>query len=93
LSKSLERVTKRLVKDPPMQMVSMRFPSHLIEDLKEVASAKGFNGYQTLIRYYVSQNLREDLSKLDQPSVEKIAASLKARGVSTQVIAEALAAA
>ena len=82
-TKSLERIQKRMVKDPPMALISMRLPQHMIDELKEIAAAKGFTGYQGLIRYYVSQGARKD----------NIARALKAHGVSKKVIDQALQAA
>jgi hypothetical protein len=65
----------------------------MIEELKEIARAKGFSGYQGLIRYYVSQGMRADLEELDRPNVEAIARALKESGVSKKVIDKALDAA
>ena len=92
-TKSLERITKRMVKNPPMAMISMRLPQHMIDELKEIAAAKGFSGYQGLIRYYVSQGARKDIAELDLPKLDNIAKALKARGVSKKVIEQALQAA
>ena len=92
-SKSLERIKKRMTPNPPMDMISMRIPRHVVDELKEVAVAKGFSGYQGLIRFYVSQGMRRDLEELDAPDLEKIAQSLKKRGVAKAVIEEALQAA
>ena len=92
-SKSLERITKRMVKDPPMALISMRLPQHMIDELKEIAAAKGFSGYQGLIRYYISQGARKDITELDVPKLDNIARELKARGVPQNVIKQALQAA
>jgi hypothetical protein len=92
-SKSLERITKRIVKEPPMAMISMRLPQHMIDELKEIATAKGFSGYQGLIRYYISQGARQDIAALDAPKLDNIARELKARGVPQKVIKQALLAA
>jgi hypothetical protein len=71
----------------------MRLPARMIEELKEIAQAKGFSGYQGLIRYYVSQGMRADLEELDRPDIEAIARALKESGVSKKVIDKALDAA
>ena len=92
-TKSLTRITKRMVKDPPMELISMRLPRHMIDELKEIAVLKGFTGYQGLIRYYVSQGARKDLEELDVPKLDNIARALKAHGVSKKVIDQALQAA
>ena len=92
-TKSMERITKRMTKEPPMSLISMRLPQHMIAELKEIAAAKGFSGYQGLIRYYVSQGARKDIAELDMPKLDNIAKVLKAQGVPKKVIAQALQAA
>jgi len=92
-SKPLDRIRKRLVKDAPMTQISMRLPASMIEELKEIAAANGFSGYQGLIRFYVSQGMRADLEELDRPDIEAIARALAKSGVSKSVIDKALDAA
>lgn len=82
---------KRLVKDRPMTTVSIRFPEDVIEDLKRVAPLRGFLGYQSLLRAYVGQGLRRDLERFEDDTVSALIDSLKKRGVSDEVITEALA--
>ncbi|MFM9967465.1 MAG: hypothetical protein ACKVQK_03540 [Burkholderiales bacterium] len=88
-SKSLERVKKRMVKDAPMTMISIRLPARMLDELREIAAAKGFTGYQGLIRYYVSQGMRVDLEDLDKPKIDAIARALRKSGVSARVIEKA----
>ena len=73
-----------------MALISMRMPQHMIDELKEIAAAKGFSGYQGLIRFYISQGARKDLEELDVPKLDNIARALKAQGVSKKVIDQAL---
>ena len=86
----LENLRKRLDKRRPMTVISMRFPSDVIEDLKRVAPLKGFAGYQPLIRAYVGQGLRVDLEQLDTDPMTSLVESLKRHGVSETIIQEAL---
>ena len=86
----LENLRKRLDKRRPMSVISMRFPSDVIEDLKRVAPLRGFVGYQPLIRAYVGQGLRVDLEQLDTDPMTSLVESLKRQGVSEAVIQEAL---
>ena len=72
-SKTVERIKRRLTPNPPMDMISMRIPRHVIDELKEIAVAKDFSGYQGLIRFYVSQGMRKDIEALDAPDIEKLA--------------------
>lgn len=86
----LENLRKRLDKRRPMTVISMRFPSDVIEDLKRVAPLKGFAGYQPLIRAYVGQGLRVDLEQIDTDPMISLVESLKRHGVSEAIIQEAL---
>ena len=73
-----------------MTAVTIRMPEDVVEDLKRIAPLLGFSGYQPLIRAYVGQGLREDLEKLGSDTVVALVASLKRRGVSEEVIEQAL---
>lgn len=85
-----EALKKRLDKNRPMTSVTIRIPEDVIEDLKRVAPLLGFSGYQPLIRAYIGQGLRVDLERLEGDTVSALIASLKRRGVSDEVIHEAL---
>lgn len=85
-----EALKKRLDKNRPMTSVTIRIPEDVIEDLKRVAPLLGFSGYQPLIRAYIGQGLRVDLEQLEGDTVSALIASLKRRGVSDEVIHEAL---
>jgi predicted DNA binding CopG/RHH family protein len=56
----------RLTKNRPMTSITLRIPTDVIEDLKRVAPHRGFSGYQTLMRAYISQGLRDDLENLER---------------------------
>ena len=86
-----ERIQKRLQKDRPMTSISIRIPEDVIEDLKAVAPALGFSGYQPLIRAYIGQGLRKDLARLENDQMKLVVDSLRRHGVDEQVIAEAIA--
>lgn len=86
----IEKLKKRLDRNQPMTTVTIRMPEDVVEDLKRMAPLLGFSGYQPLIRAYIGQGLREDLEKLDSDTVSALVASLKRRGVSEEVIEEAL---
>ena len=87
----LEQFRKRVNKQRPMTTISMRFPEDVLEDLKRIAPLRGFSGYQPLIRAYVGQGLRTDLERLENDSVAALVESLKRRGVSAEILQEALA--
>ncbi|HEX4022785.1 MAG TPA: hypothetical protein VHX63_16690 [Acidobacteriaceae bacterium] len=74
-----------------MTTISIRIPEDLIEDLKEVAPALGFSGYQPLIRAYIGQGLRKDLARMENPQLQALAESLRKHGVADRVISEIIA--
>ena len=85
------RVWKRLRSDRPMTTISIRMPGDVIDDLKDIAPALGYAGYQPLIRAYIGRGLRKDLEKLDRSAGQALAESLRKRGMSDSVIAEVIA--
>jgi predicted transcriptional regulator len=86
----VETLKQRLDKNRPMTTVTIRMPEDVVEDLKRIAPVLGFSGYQPLIRAYIGQGLRADLERLENNTVTALIASLKRRGVSEEVIHEAL---
>jgi hypothetical protein len=86
-----ERIKTRLVRDRKMTTISLRMPEDLIDDLKEIAPALGFSGYQPLIRAYIGQGLRKDQARLDGSPMQRLAESLRNRGVNDEVISAAVA--
>jgi hypothetical protein len=86
-----ERLKVRLQRDRPMMTISLRMPEDVIDDLKEIAPALGFTGYQPLMRSYIGQGLRKDLSRLDGSQVEALTASLRKHGVADEQISAAIA--
>ena len=86
-----QRVWKRLRADRAMTTISIRIPADVIDDLKEVAPALGYSGYQPLIRAYIGRGLRRDLEKLDRSPGHALAESLRRRGMSETMIAEVIA--
>lgn len=84
-----ERLKKRLNKDRPMTAITMRIPVDVVESLKEIAPHKGFTGYQTLLKSYISEGLRKDEAQfLSGPSARLIEA-LRKRGVPDALLEEA----
>ena len=66
-------------------------PKDVINDLKRTAPLLGFSGYQPLIRAYIGQGLRVDLERLEGgPDIAKVVESLKRRGVTENIISEAI---
>ena len=86
-----ERLKNRLKKSRANTTITMRIPSDVVESLKSVAPMRGFTGYQTLLKSYISEGLRRDEAELDEHSVQKLAAILKRRGVAERLVNEAIA--
>lgn len=86
----IETLKKRLSKNRPMTSVTIRMPEDVVEDLKRIAPKLGFSGYQPLIRTYIGQGLRKDLERLENDSVTALINSLRRRGISDDVLTEAL---
>jgi len=86
-----ERLRTRMRKDRPMTTISIRMPEDVIDDMKEIAPALGFSGYQPLIRSYISQGLRKDLERLDGSQVQALTESLRKHGVADETISTAIA--
>ena len=84
-----ERLKKRLVKDRPQTTVTIRIPIDVVDAMKEIAPRKGFSGYQTLLKSYVSEGLRRDEAMLSLGKEARLIEALKKRGVPESVIEEA----
>ena len=88
----INKLTRRLQKDRPMTMVSIRIPEDVVEDLKRVAPLLGFSGYQALIKAYIGQGLRSDLERLEGGiEISALIDSLRKKGVQDEIISSALA--
>ena len=85
-----EALKKRLDRNRPMTTMTIWMPEDAIEDLKKVAPLLGFSGYQPLARAYIGQGLRADLERLEGDTISALVSSLKRRGVSDEILQEAL---
>ncbi|MFQ5418766.1 MAG: hypothetical protein ACE5FD_08430 [Anaerolineae bacterium] len=86
------KLKKRLKKDRPMTMISLRIPEDVVEDLKRIAPLLGFSGYQPLMRAYIGQGLRVDLERLEgSVELSTLVKSLRSQGVEDEIIASAMA--
>jgi hypothetical protein len=69
----------------------MRIPTDAVESLKAIATTRGFSAYQTLFKSYISDGLRRDEIELDRHATHKLVDALKRRGVSENLLQDALA--
>ncbi len=86
-----ERLQQRLKKNRQMTTISIRMPEDVIDDLKDIAPALGFSGYQPLIRAYIGQGLRKDLAQMENSQLLTLTESLRKHGVADKVISAAVA--
>ena len=84
-----DRLKKRLNKDRAMTTITMRIPVDVVESLKEIAPHKGFTGYQTLLKSYISEGLRRDETQFSNAPSARLIEALRKRGVSDAVLEEA----
>ena len=86
-----ERIKGRLKKNRQMTTISIRIPEDVIDDLKEIAPALGFSGYQPLIRAYVGQGLRKHQAEMEHSQLLTLTESLRKQGVADKIISAAVA--
>lgn len=85
-----DTLKKRLAKDRPVTSITLRIPVDVVDSLKAIAPHKGFSGYQTLLKSYISEGLRRDEAIHADDLVERLTQALKKHGVSDKVLGEAL---
>ena len=81
-----DRLKKRLVKDRAMTSITLRIPVDVVDSLKEIAPLKGVSGYQTLLKAYISEGLRQDEARFSSGQTARLIEALKKRGVSDAVL-------
>lgn len=86
-----ERIKGRLKKNRQMTTISIRMPEDVIDDLKEIAPALGFSGYQPLIRAYIGQGLRKHQAEMEHSQLLSLTESLRRHGVEDKIISAAVA--
>ncbi|MBI5898064.1 MAG: hypothetical protein HZB40_02415 [Rhodocyclales bacterium] len=84
-----EKIRKRLAKDRPMTSITLRIPVDVVESLKHIAPLKGFSGYQTLLKSYIGEGLRQDEAKFAPDQTTRLIEALKKRGVPESVLDQA----
>jgi tRNA 2-selenouridine synthase SelU len=77
----------RLQLNRPMTSITLRIPVDVVDSLKAIAPQRGFTGYQTLLKSYLSDGLRRDEAQSFHASTARLVQALKNRGVSAELIA------
>ena len=85
-----ETLKKRIDKDRQTTSITLRIPVDVVDSLKAIAPHKGYAGYQTLLKAYISEGLRRDEAMFASDAIQKLARALKKRGVSDSLLVEAM---
>lgn len=86
-----KRLKERLRQDRPNTTITLRIPVDVVETLKAIAPSKGYSGYQTLLKSYISDGLRRDEAQMDSQTTQRLAEALKRRGISDRTLRDAIA--
>jgi hypothetical protein len=84
-----ERLKSRLTKERAMTSITLRIPVDVVDSLKALAPLRGFGGYQTLLKAYLSEALRRDEALLAEANQSRLIDALQRQGVSAKTIAAA----
>ena len=84
-----DQLKSRLAKGRPMTSITPRIPVDVVESMKAIAPQRGFAGYQTLLKLYLSEGLRRDESRLSSSAQARLLAVLKKHGVPQAVLDKA----
>lgn len=82
---------KQLRSDRPGTTITLRIPVDVVDALKAIAPVRGFVGYQTLLKSYISEGLRRDEAKMDSQTTQRLSKALRRRGVKDKVLRDAIA--
>ena len=72
-----------------MTSITLRIPVDVVESMREIAPLRGFSGYQTLLKSYVSEGLRRDEERYTSDQTARLIEALRKRGVPEAVLEEA----
>lgn len=84
-----EKLKSRMSRDRPMTSITMRIPVDVVESLKAIAPRRGFAGYQTLLKAYLSEGIRRDEAVYLGSKAERLVESLRRHGVSEELLQQA----
>lgn len=86
----IETLKKRLNPNRQKIDVTISIPEDVIEDLQRIAPLLGFSDHKALIKAYIGQGLRRDIERVDNETMTAFINSLRHRGVSNEIIDQAL---
>lgn len=73
-----------------MTTITLRIPVDIVESLKEIAPHKGWAGYQTLLKAYISEGLRKDETLFASSPSARLIVALRKHGVPDTILNEAV---
>jgi hypothetical protein len=79
----------RLSKERPMTSITLRIPVDVVESMKAIAPKRGFAGYQTLLKAYLSDGLRKDEAQFMLDPTARLMQALRKHGVPQAVLDDA----
>lgn len=85
-----EELKTRLVKDRAMTSITLRIPVDVVDSMKKIAPLRGFAGYQTLLKAYLSEGLRRDEALVGNGPATRLIDALKKRGVPENLLNDAV---
>jgi hypothetical protein len=74
-----EKLKQRMLRDRPVTSITLRIPVDVVDSLKAIAPHKGYAGYQTLLKAYISEGLRRDETVYTSDAVERFARAEETR--------------
>lgn len=72
-----------------MTSITLRIPVDVVESMKTIAPKRGFAGYQSLLKAYLSEGLRHDEQQFAFSAQARLLESLRKHGVAQSVLDEA----
>ncbi|MFT3818172.1 MAG: hypothetical protein QM750_11165 [Rubrivivax sp.] len=72
-----------------MTSITLRIPVDVVEAMKAIAPQRGFTGYQTLLKAYLSEGLRRDEAQSAAAAQGRLVEALRRHGVPSEVIEQA----
>lgn len=84
-----DKIKARLTKERPSTSITIRIPVDVVDSMKEIAPHRGFSGYQSLLKSYISDGLRRDEAQFAFSVEARLIEALKKRGVSAEILADA----
>ncbi|WP_041377740.1 hypothetical protein [Polaromonas naphthalenivorans] len=84
-----DTLKSRLVKDRLMTSITLRIPVDVVESMKNIAPKRGFAGYQSLLKAYLSEGLRRDEAQFAFGAQARLLEALRKHGVAQSVLDEA----